>query len=170
MAARAVTRDGKAPNSAGRAGVAAALERVLDEGRAFADLERPLEAAAIRSWVTRVTSLGRDLADCVEAPMRNRVMEILESSSVPDDFGALEILRINVAGASCGQFGKELGISGRTVERVESGHGCHVRVAWTIANHFALDTTEMFTHDDAGDSLRCRTVGELRHVLLDGDR
>jgi hypothetical protein len=56
-------------------------------------------------------------------------------------------------------------VAAPTIERVEDGTGCQVRVAKAIADRFALRVTELFEHG-AGDSLRCRSVGELREAML----
>lgn len=166
--ARALTRDGHPVNAAGRDGVAAAMRRLLHDGAAFVDPTAKIAAADLRGWTTRLRQLSMDLADCIEAPARNRVMETLESASIGDDRNALEVLRTNVAGASPNQLGTEAGVSGRTIERIEEGLGCRVEVAWKLANHFALSTPELFHHlegPSGRDTLHARTVGDLREVL-----
>jgi DNA-binding XRE family transcriptional regulator len=162
-----LTRDGTEPRRGGREAVAAAMSRLLGEGQRYALPDADVEPEELRSWATRLQELARDLADCVEAPARNRVMEVLACTSVPDDTNALLALRINVAGASYEQLGQEVGVSGRTIERVEDGEGCRVGVAKKLADRFALRTTEFFdTGRTTGESIRCRTVGELREVMV----
>jgi DNA-binding XRE family transcriptional regulator len=144
------------------------MRRLLDEGATFADPAADIAAADLRGWAARLRQLSMDLADCVEAPARNRVMEVLESEYISDDWNALRVLRSNVAGASPAQLGAEVGIAGRTVERIEEGLGCRADIAWKLANHFALSTTELFHHLEGPggrDALRVRTVGGLREVL-----
>ncbi len=160
-----LTRDGQQPNRAGRDAVAAAMARLLDEGRELCAAEADLDAEAIRAWSARLRGLAADLADCAEAPVRNRVMETLYSSSVPDDACALSALRINVAGASTRGLGREIDVSAPTIDRVEDGAGCQARVAKAISDRFALRVSELFHHDD-GDSMRCRSVGELRDAMI----
>lgn len=160
-----LTRNGTEPNRAGRAGVASALARLLDEGRGFCEPEAEFEAEELRAWASRVRGLAGDLADCIEAPIRNRVMETLNSSSLPDELCALHALRINVAGESARGLGREIGVAAPTIERIEQGAGCQVRVAKTIADRFALRVSELFDHS-GGDSLRCRSVAELREAML----
>lgn len=161
-----LTRDGSAPNSAGRPGVSAAMRRLLDDGLRFTDTEAELDPEEMRSWRTRLSQLSADLADCVEAPMRNRVMELLSASWVPDDENALCALRLSLAGASPAQLGEVVGISGRTIERIESGKACQVRIAWRLAEHFTLSTTELFGGLHDGEGRRCRTVADLREEML----
>lgn len=153
------------PNRAGREGVAAAMARLLDDGQAFCAPDADVDVEKLRAWSTRLRGLASDLADCVEAPVRNRVIETLHSPSVPDDVPALYALRINVAGESARGLGREIDVAAPTIERVEAGAGCQVRVAKSIADRFALRVSELFDHGE-GDSLRCRSVGELREAML----
>jgi DNA-binding XRE family transcriptional regulator len=166
---QALSKRGTEPNRAGRSGVAAAMGRLLQDGERFTDPEADIDVEDLRGWAGRLGELARDLADCVEAPLRNRVLEMLASTSVPDDLSALTALRINIAGASYGQLGEEAGVSGRTVERIEEGNGCQVGVAFKLTKRFALRTTELFTLESWGDALLCRTVGELRTAMMDPD-
>jgi DNA-binding XRE family transcriptional regulator len=161
-----LTRNGLQPNRAGREGVAASMSRLLDEGRAYCEPDADIDVDALRAWAMRLGGLASDLADCVEAPVRNRVMETLCSPSVPDDAPALLALRINVAGESARGLSREIDVAAPTIERVENGAGCQVRVAKAIADRFALRVSELFDHRGTGDSLTCRSVGELRDVLL----
>lgn len=160
----ALTRDGTEPNRAGRPGVSKAMRRLLDEGAQFVDDTAELSPADLRGWSNRLSHLALELADCVEAPARNRVMEVLSSPGLPDDENALLGLRISVAGASTAQLGEETGVSGRTIERIEAGNGCQVNVAYRIAGRFALSTSELFGRG-SGDSLTCRTVAGLREAM-----
>jgi DNA-binding XRE family transcriptional regulator len=111
-----------------------------------------------------VSALASDLADCVEAPVRNRVFELLEHPALPDDAVALEMLRVNIAGASPAQLGEEVDVAGRTVARIEDGCGCHPRVANKLADRFALAVSELFG-SGPGDKLQARTVAELRAAM-----
>src|SRR4051794_38659181 len=95
-----LTRGGGQPNRAGREGVAASMSRLLDDGRVFCSPGADINADELRAWAARLRGLAADLADCVEAPVRNRVMETLCSPAVPDDLSALYALRVNVAGES----------------------------------------------------------------------
>lgn len=162
-----LTRNGREPNRAGREGVAASMSRLLDDGRTFCTPDAEIDPDELRAWAARLGGLAADLADCVEAPVRNRVMETLSSASVPDDVSALYALRINVVGESARGLGREIDVAAPTIERIEDGAGCQVRVAKSIADRFALRVTELFDHGD-GESLRCRTVGELRSAMVDG--
>jgi hypothetical protein len=55
-------------------------------------------------------------------------------------------------------------VAAPTIECIENGAGCQVRIAKAIADRFALRVSEMFEHDN-GDSLRCPTVAELRDAM-----
>jgi DNA-binding XRE family transcriptional regulator len=168
QATQALTREGHPVNRAGRDGVAAAMRRLLEEGTLFVDPTADVAAADLRGWTARLRQLSMDLADCIEASARNRVMETLESAHIGDDWNALHILRTSVVGASPNQLGAEVGVAGRTIERIEEGLGCRVEVAWKLANHFALGTNELFHHlegPSGRDTLHVRTVGALREVL-----
>ncbi len=158
---RPLTRDGAEPNPAGRAGVSAAMRRLLDEGVRFTDVDADLDPEKLRSWTARLRELSSNLADCVEAPARNRVMELLSTSWTEDDANAVRVLRSNLNGASPAQFGEVVGVSGRTIERIESGKACQVRIAHRIATHYALRVSELFDSDHCA-----RTVGELRDAML----
>jgi DNA-binding XRE family transcriptional regulator len=140
------------------------MQRVLDEGAQFVDVDADIDPQDLRGWSTRLSKLALELADCVEAPARNRVMEVLSSPGLPDDANALAGIRISVAGASASQLGDETGVSGRTIERIEAGNGCQVGVAYRVAGRFALSTSELFEHG-RGDSLTCRTVAGLREAM-----
>lgn len=159
-----LTRDGLEPNRAGRAGVAAAMTRLLDDGRRFCDPEADIEAEQVRSWAERLRELSLDLADCIEAPVRNRVMQVLSLPSLPDDTCALYALRLNVLGMSTRELGLECDVAGGTIDRIEDGAGCQPRVAKSIADRFALSVLELFGHEN--DSLTVRTVGQLREAML----
>ena len=137
---------------------------MLDDGQRFADPESKIEAEQVRSWARRLRELALDLADTLEAPMRNRVMEALSASSLPDDTCALYALRLNALGMSSRELGLECDIAGGTIDRLEEGAGCQARVAKSIADRFALAVTELFDHED--DSLTVRTVAELRDAML----
>jgi hypothetical protein len=161
--ALALSRHGLQVNRAGRDTASAALARQLDAGQAFTDTTAALDPEQLRAWAKRLTGLVLDLADCVEVPMRNRVMETLESTSVPDDALAVFALRINVAGESPEGLGTRAGISGRTVARIEAGDGCHVGAAKKLADEFGLRTTELF--DTSDDKTVSRTVAGLREAM-----
>lgn len=162
---RARTRTGGVPNRGGRANVAAAFGRLLKQGERFEDPEAPVSALEIREWAARVRGVADELADTIEAPVRNRVLEALESSAAPDEANALEFILINALGESSRQFGAAAGVSGPTVDRVVSGSSCQVGVAKKIADRLGLATTELFEPR----TLRVRTVADLRAVLLEGD-
>ena len=161
-----LTRDGVEPNRAGRLGVSAAMRRLLDDGQRFTDVEIELDPEELRSWTMRLSQLSADLADCVEAPVRNRIMELLSASWVPDDENALRVLRFNIVGASAAQLGEAVGVSGRTIERIESGKSCQMRVAWRLAQFFTLRNSELFGGRHSDDRRRCRTVADLRDEML----
>lgn len=160
-----LTRDGTEPNPAGRAGVSAAMRRLLEEGVRFTDVDADLDPEKLRSWTARLHELSSNLADCVEASARNRVMELLSTSWTDDDANALRVLRSNLTGASPAQLGEAVGVSGRTIERIESGKACQVGVAHRIATHFALRVTELFYSGREDRRCAC-TVGELREAML----
>jgi hypothetical protein len=134
-----LTRTGTEPNRGGREAVAAAMGRLLDDGQQFAAPDAELDPEELRSWARRLHELARDLADCVEAPARNRVMEVLASTRVSDETNALLALLIDVAGASYEQLGIEVGLSGRTIERIEDGDGCRVKAAKKLATASRCD-------------------------------
>lgn len=157
----AVTRLGTTPNRAGRAAVAALFAKLLSDGEAFTDPEAEVTARDVRDWAARLRNLSLDLADTIEAPARNRVLEILENPSVPDEANALDMLLLNVAGESPRGYAQEIAVNGRTVERLVEGEGCQARVALAVAEPFALAVTELFRTE----SLTVRTVGELREIL-----
>jgi hypothetical protein len=159
-----VTRDGTEPNRAGRTGVSEAMRRLLAGGVEFCDVDADVRADDIRAWESRLRALARDLADCVEAPVRNRVMETLMSPSVPDECCALTALRMNVAGLSARGLARETGVAAPTVDRVERGGACQVRVAHALASRFGLAVWELFD-DAASDMLTVRTVEDLRTAL-----
>jgi DNA-binding XRE family transcriptional regulator len=161
-----LTKAGAKPNRLGRIGVSAAMERLLEEGRRFVDPASRLDPEALRSWTMRLSRLSADLADCVEAPARNRIMELLSAAWIDEEENALRVLRFNIVGASAAQLGDAVDVSGRTIERIESGRSCQVRTAWRLANYFSLRTTELFGGDAAEDRRRCRTVGDLREAML----
>jgi DNA-binding XRE family transcriptional regulator len=161
-----LTKAGDKPNRAGRTGVSTAMRRLLDEGQRFTDPDAQLDPEELRSWTTRLSQLSADLADCVEAPMRNRILELLSAEWIDDDENALRVLRFNIAGASAAQLGGAIGISGRTIERIESGKSCQVRIAWKLAHYFTLRTTELFGGPHSDDRRRCRAVGDLREEML----
>lgn len=142
------------------------MGRLLDEGRRFTDADAQLDPEELRSWTMRLSKLSADLADCVEAPMRNRIMELLSADWIEDSENALRVLRFNIAGASAAQLGEAVGISGRTIERIEGGKPCQVRTAWQLARYFTLRATELFGGLHADDRHRCRTVGDLREEML----
>lgn len=100
-----LTRDGAEPARAGRAGVSAAMRRLLDEGAVFCDAGHDLDIDLLRAWAARLSSLASDLSDCVEAPARNRGMETLCLPALRDDISALYALRVNVAGESARGLG-----------------------------------------------------------------
>ncbi len=160
-----ITRSGTEPNRSGREAVAGAMRRLLEDGERFTASDSNLSPDELRSWAARLRELALDLADCVEAPARNRVMELLESVSLPDNMNAVWALRENVAGASPGQLASEVDVAGRTIERIEDGEGCQPRVAKSVADRFALSVSELFGHGTRGDALRARTVGELRAMM-----
>lgn len=160
----ALTRDGLQPNRAGRDGVAAAMGRLLDEGRRFSDPRADIEVEQLRSWAERLRELSLDLADCIEAPVRNRVMQVLSMSSLPDETCSLYALRLNALGMSTRELGLECDVAGGTIDRIEAGAGCQPRVAKSIADRFALSVLELFNHDS--DNLTVRTVGELREAMV----
>ena len=88
--------------------IEASLRRHLDAGNEMLDGTDQLEAGQLHAWATRTTSLARDLADCVGDPIRNRVMELLDRPTIPDDANALMVLRIT-AGLSHRALGQKAG-------------------------------------------------------------
>jgi hypothetical protein len=140
------------------------MSRLLDDGHVFCDPASAIDAEQLRSWASRLGALARDLADCLELPTGNRVMETLYSSSgVPDHANALYVLRLNVAGQSPGDFAAAAGVSWGTITSAEQGTSCRVKSAAAIADQFALGVLELFDHED--DTLTVRTVGALRDAL-----
>jgi hypothetical protein len=140
------------------------MGRLLDDGRRFCDPDFGIDAEQVRSSAQRLRELALDLADCVEAPVRNQVMEVLSMPSLPDDTSALYALRLNVFGMSIRELGLECDIAGGTIDRIEDGAGCHPRVAKSLADRFALSVLELFQHES--DNLIARTVGELREAMV----
>ncbi|HEY6779920.1 MAG TPA: hypothetical protein VI111_03150 [Thermoleophilaceae bacterium] len=158
----ALTRYGTEPKRADRATIARTLQALLDEGSRFTAVDAELDPEQLRRWARRLRELTLDLADCVEVPARNRVMEAVSSTRSLDGANAVRFLRVEVARASTAELGLAVGVSGRTVERVEAGSGCQLRVAGNISSYFALSVLELFDCD----SLSARTVGELREAML----
>lgn len=150
-----------------RALVSEALVRQLSAGEKFADPDAEIDVDQLLGWGQRIHGLAKDLADCVRAPMRNRVIETLQLPSVPDDANALMLFRLNILGMSDRALAEDLDVSAPTISRLQSPDGgCNVGTAKKVADRFALTVTEMFDHEDEDvRGLQVRTAAGLRHEL-----
>lgn len=146
--------------------IEASLRRHLDAGNEMLDGTDQLEAGQLHAWATRTTSLARDLADCVGDPIRNRVMELLDRPTIPDDANALMVLRIT-AGLSHRALGQKAGPSYPTISRLEEGGSCNVATAKDLADEWHLEVTELFDAFSPGERLSVHSVEQLREQMTE---
>lgn len=142
------------------------LRRHLEAGQAMLDEDSALEAGQLHAWATRTASLARDLADCVGDPVRNRIIELLDKPTIPDDANALMVLRIT-DGLSHRALGAKAGPSYPTISRLEEGGGCNVATAKVLADVWHLHVTELFDAFSPGERLTVHTVEELRAQMIE---
>jgi helix-turn-helix protein len=161
---RLLAHPAREANCAARPRAAAALHRLLVHGERFCAAGADVNADQLRAWSLRLTALVCELADTIDAPVRNRVQEALLAPQLPPG-SALRFLRERVSYLSVRDIAAEAGVSARTIERVESGHACRASVARAIAAVYALGTLELFWLGADSDALRCRSPSELRDAL-----
>lgn len=61
------------------------MSRLLEDSRWLCDSVANIDAEQVRSWAARLRELALDLADCVEAPVRNRIMDLLSMPRLSGD-------------------------------------------------------------------------------------
>lgn len=145
-----------------------ALQRKLARGTQLINAE-DLTAEQLEAWSRSVAQLSERLSNQLGDPVRQRVRQVLDHTSVPLDTKAIEILRIEF-GYGYRELSRLADMSLPTVTRTIDGKSQPgPGVAKGLADVWHLGVLELFDFDGETDKLTPRTVESLLAVMDERD-